>query len=336
MIREYLKLARSFNAVLTAIAPVTGAIAAQQSNILYLILLFLVGFFGHTFGFVFNDVVDYNIDKSSKEIGDRPLISGTISIKNARFFAFLSMAIAFLIAIYIAFATQRFFALVILVTAAFFIALYDVISKKFPFTDIFVAMGVFFLVLYGATITLNSFFEITTLVWIVCILGGIQVMFMQIVAGGMKDIENDYIRGAKTLIITLGVRVIEGKLLVSLRYKIVAYLIQVVDLIFVFLPFLIVWNLNTPSLLTYLQWISLTIIGLCMFILTHRLLTMERFNRMYARKLIGIHYLINFMLVPIMLMTLNPWAIILIIFPPIGFIMSNLILHGTLLQPKTM
>ena len=77
MIREYLKLSRSFNAVLTGISPVMGAIAMEQYNIGFLVLLFLVGFLGHSFGFVFNDIIDYKLDKTSKEIQDRPLISGT-------------------------------------------------------------------------------------------------------------------------------------------------------------------------------------------------------------------------------------------------------------------
>ena len=59
MIREYLKLARSFNAVLTGISPVMGAIAMRQYNIFTLFILFLIGFLGHTFGFVFNDIIDF-------------------------------------------------------------------------------------------------------------------------------------------------------------------------------------------------------------------------------------------------------------------------------------
>ena len=55
-----------------------------------------------------------------------------------------------------------------------------------------------------------------------------------------------------------------------------------------------------------------------------------------ARKLIGSHYMVNFMIVPIMLISLYPWAGILMFFPFLGFIFNNLILHGTLLQPKTM
>jgi len=65
--------------------------------------------------------------------------------------------------------------------------------------DIFVALGIFFLILYGAFYggtPVKSIYDISNLAWIVCILGSIQVFFMQIVAGGMKDIENDFKKGA--------------------------------------------------------------------------------------------------------------------------------------------
>ncbi len=336
MIQEYLKLARSFNAVLTGMSPVMGAIAMQQYDIIFLFLLFLVGFFGHTFGFVFNDIIDYNIDKSSKEISDRPLISGTISKRNAWVFAFIAVGIAFFVALYIVISTTRSYSLIILVVSASFIILYDLVSKKFPLTDFFVAFGIFFLVVYGASTTVDSLGEITSLGWIVCTLAAIQVLFMQIIAGGMKDIENDYRHGARTMAIKMGVRVVDGKLFVSLKYKILAYGIQLGDIAVVFLPFFIVWNISTLSLSQYIQWIALLFVGIIMLWLSYRLLTMERFERRKARMLIGSHYMINFTLVPIMLMGLNPWAGILMFFPALGFVLSNLILHGTLLQPKTM
>jgi len=313
-----------------------GAIAMNQIDIVSLILLFFVGFFGHTFGFVFNDIMDYNIDKSSREISDRPLISGSISKRNAWMFAMLSMALSFLIAIYLSVTTGHYVPLIILAISAGFIVLYDLISKKFPFTDIFVAIGIFFLVLYGAMTVTDSTLQISPITWFVCVLGAIQVLFMQIVAGGMKDIENDYKRGAKTLAIAMGVRVIEGKLLVSMSYKALAFFIQLIDLILVFLPFFIVREFQNVTLLTYGQWIVLILVGLLMFFLSYRLLSMTHFNRVKARKLIGSHYMVNFTLVPIMLMTLNPWAGILVFFPAIGFVLSNLIVHRTLLQPKTM
>ena len=335
-IKEYLKLARSFNAVLTGVSPVMGAIAMQEYNIVTLLLLFITGFLGHTYGFVLNDIIDYKIDKASKEISDRPLISGTISLKKAWAFAISSIVLAFVIAGFIAYNSGLYLPILILGFSALFITIYDIISKKLPAMDIFVALGIFFLVLYGATTVKGSIASITSLTWIVCILGAIQVLFMQFIAGGLKDIENDYKMGAKTLAVKLGVRVTSGKLKISNSFKGLAYGIQIIDVIVVFLPFFIVWNINSLTTFQYAQWAIIILISILMFSISHKLLSMEKFVRSKARKYIGSHYMINFMIVPIMLMTQNPWAGILMFFPLLGFILNNLILHGTLFQPKTM
>jgi len=336
VIKEYLKLARSFNAVLTGVSPVMGAIAMEEYDIFFLFLLFLVGFLGHTFGFVFNDIIDYQIDKSSKEISDRPLISGTISLKKAWIFAILSAVFAFIIAFYIAYNTQYYYPILLLTISGIFIILYDLNSKKFPGMDIFVGLGIFFLILFGALSTTDNIYKITQLTWIVCVLGSIQVLFMQFIAGGMKDIENDYKRKAKTIAIKMGVRITNGKLKVSPSFKTLAYGIQLVDLIVVFLPFFIIWDTYNLTTLQYIQWIIITLIGIAMFYLSYKLLSMKQFNRDKARIYIGSHYMVNFTIVPIMLMTLNPWAGILLFFPGLGFILSNIIIHGTIAQPKTM
>jgi 4-hydroxybenzoate polyprenyltransferase len=336
MLREYLKLARSFNAVLTGMSPVMGAIALGEYDIVILILLFLVGFFGHTFGFVFNDIIDYDLDKSSKEISDRPLVSGTISRRNAWIFSFIAMGIAFIIALYLAVRTGHGYSLAILAVSAFFIILYDLVSKKVLFTDFFVALGIFFLVIYGASIKVGSLNALTPLAWVVCTLAAIQVLFMQFIAGGMKDIENDYRHGARTMAIYMGVRVVEGNLMVSLSYKALSYGLQLIDLGVVLLPFYFGWTPHLEPMFQYIQWIALLIVGIVMLFLSHQLLTMKRFERQKARMYIGSHYMVNFTLVPIMLMSLNPWAGILMFCPALGFVLSNLALHGTVLQPKTM
>ncbi len=337
MIKEYLKLSRSFNAALTGISPVMGAIAMEQYNLMLLFILFIIGFLGHTFGFVFNDIIDYKIDKTSKEISDRPLISGTIKLKNAWIFALSSLTLSFIIAIILAYYTTNFYPIIILSISAFFIILYDLVSKKLPFMDIFVSLGIFFFILYGSSTVANNINEISNIAWFVCILGSIQVLYMQIVAGGMKDIENDYEKDAKTGAIKLGVRVINNKLKISLSFKLLAYLIQLTNIILILLPFIILpLFINQSSNLKYFQWIILSIIAIMMFILSYKLLSMKKFDRKKARGYIGCHYMINFALVPILLMTLNPWAGLLVFLPALGFILSNIILHGTIIQPKTM
>ena len=335
-VREYLKLSRSFNAVLTGVSPVMGAIAMEQYNILTLFLLFLIGFFGHTYGFVLNDIIDYNIDKTSKEISDRPLVSGTISIKKAWIYAIFSMMISFIIASYLALTTRIYYPIIVLAISAVFVTIYDLISKKIPGMDIILTTSIFFLILYGASTVVKDIFNVTKLALIVCILGSIQVLFMNAIAAGMKDIENDYKRGAKTLAIKMGVRIIDGKLKVPIAFKSLAYGIQLIDILLVLLPFFIVWNVTKLSILQYLQWGIIIIIGIILFVLSSKLLNMKYFDRKKARKYIGSHYMINFTIVPIMLMTLNPWAGLIMFFPGLGFILSNIILHRTITQPKTM
>jgi 4-hydroxybenzoate polyprenyltransferase len=335
-VREYLKLSRSFNAVLTGVSPVMGAIAMEQYDILTLFLLFLIGFFGHIYGFVLNDIIDYNIDKTSKEISDRPLVSGTISIKKAWIYAIFSMMISFIIAFYLALTTSIYYPIIVLALSAVFVTIYDLISKKIPGMDIILTISIFFLILYGASTVVKDIFNVTKLALIVCILGSIQVLFMNAIAAGMKDIENDYRRGARTLAIKMGVRIIDGELKVPITFKSLAYGIQLVDILIVLLPFFIVWNVAKLSILQYLQWGIIIIIGIILFILSSKLLNMKYFDRKKARGYIGSHYMINFTIVPIMLMTLNPWAGLIMFFPGLGFILSNIILHGTITQPKTM
>jgi hypothetical protein len=159
---------------------------------------------------------------------------------------------------------------------------------------------------------------------------------MQIIAGGLKDIENDFKKKSKTLAIKFGVRIHNRRLIMTNRFKSVAYGLQLLDMIVVFLPFFIVWDIRNLDLFKYIQWMIIIFIGITMFFLSSKLLNMKEFNRIKARKLIGSHYMINFTIVPIMLMSLNPWAGLLLFFPALGFILSNIILHGTILQPKTM
>jgi 4-hydroxybenzoate polyprenyltransferase len=311
-----------------------GAIAMGNFELYHLFLLFLIGFFGHTYGFVLNDILDYKIDKLNKELVDRPLISGTITLKKAWIFSIISMIISFLLAIYLAYITGSYYPLIILLLSALVITTYDIISKKYPLMDIFSSTAVFLLILYGATTVSGNVFNLTTLAWIVCLLGWIQVFFMQLVPGGLKDIKNDFEAGAHTAAVKFGVRVNQSSVLrIPFVYKVVAYLTQIVNIVFVFIPFLIIFEHRD---IHYVIWVLLCLVGFLMLFVSHKFLNMKYFERDKMRMLLGGHFSINFSLVPIMLMALNPWTFIIILFPPIGFIFSNIILHGTILQPKTM
>jgi 4-hydroxybenzoate polyprenyltransferase len=331
MLREYLKLSRSFNAALTGAAPALGGIANGGYEIWHLFILFLIGFLGHSYGFALNDILDLKIDQISKELYDRPLVSKNISLTKAWVFTFANLFGAIVLAIALAVYTTSYFPLVFLFISAGLITLYDIVSKKYPGMDIFVASGVFALILYGV-LTISR--DITLLAWIVCFLGSIQVLFMQFIAGGLKDIDHDSTAGANTLAIKLGVRENNKKLTIPPGFRTLAYGIQGIDICILFLPFILVFS--PLSFFHYIQILFLFLLCLFMLWISKRLVNLKQFDRDTLRKYIGSHYLINYSLVPLMLMALTPWVGLLIFLFPAGFLVSNLALHGTLLHPKTM
>jgi len=328
-VREYLKLSRSFNAGLTAIAPVMGAIAMKEGALLPLVLLFLAGFFGHVYGFVLNDIIDLRIDKGAAEISDRPLVSGTVSVREAWSLAVLSMLASFAIAVVLAWHWYSWPPILLLGLSALSITIYDLISKRLPAMDVFVGAGVLLLIVYGAA---SVGWPLSRLAWIVVGLGTLQVLFMQFIAGGLKDVENDYRSQANTLAVAMGVRVEQGKLTAPLSYQVLAYGLQAADLVLLFTPLLFIFGWRD----SLVQLAVLVPLSIAMLVVSTRLLGMDRFDREQARQYIGMHYFINFSLVPIMLTVLNPWVGLLVFVPFGAFVLSNLTLHGTLLRPKTM
>ena len=328
MIKEYLKLSRSFNAGLTAIAPVLGALSSGEYSLEHLLLFFLVGFFGHCYGFALNDIIDYRIDRLADELTDRPLISGTISIRNAWIFTAAMLVLSLSIAVAIAFMYSAFVPLILLVLSALSITTYNLISKKMPAMDVFVALGVLLLILYGAFTVSGT---LSKLAGVVAALGTLQVLFMQFIAGGLKDAEHDYKGNARTLAITLGVRMQDNTLFIPLRFKALAYILQGIFLFFLFYPFYAFDAFGGA----YGHMALLAVLGAVMVYVSHRLVSISRFVRNEVRRYIGMHYFINFSLVPVMLSVLNPFIVLIAFIPPAAFLLSNITLHGSLV-PKTM
>lgn len=348
-IAEYLKLARSFNLALTAVAPVFGALAMGEGSLLRLAMLFIVGAGAHIYGFVMNDYIDMRIDSLSGELRQRPLISGTITPRAALSFA-LSGLVVMLVVGYMSmsasstlngsagalvFGRPRVMAL--LVIAAILATIYNFVSKEFPGMDVFVAGAVFFLCVFGAASTAGDIMNVSRLGWVVCTLGGLQVMFMNIVAGGLKDIDHDSKGGGRTLAVVLGCKVY-GKddiLTIPSHFRALAYLLQIIFLLVLFVPFLLGLFSPTPAE-TAILLAMLTAISVAMLGTSYQLMGQRRFLRDRMRKLIGTHYILNYILVPIMLMPVNQYILLLTVVPPLGFLLSNKLLAGSAMKPETM
>jgi len=316
---------------LTGVAPILGALSmwnVGETPIYKLFILFCIGCFSHVYGFVLNDVMDVKIDKLSKELTARPLVSGTITRKKAAYFAISCMIASLVLS---AFFYEEFFSYIFLLSILLFAyglaTIYDVTSKKYPGMDFFVASAVFFLIIFGAS-TLGT---PTSLAWIVALIGGIQVLFMNMINGAIKDIDHDEKGLANILAIKLGARAKGKAITLPTSFKSVGYLIEIVRSFLIFTPFLFLS-------ISYKSWqiIILIILTILTFYSIYKLFLIKEFVRDQIRKNIGITVIFMYATTPFMLSSLNVYIIFFAIVPPLWFICSNLILHHTIFEPKTM
>lgn len=332
MLLEYLKLIRSFNLALTGIAPVLGAVAMwdfKTSNFLWLFILFLIGSCSHIYGFVLNDYLDVNIDRLSRELSDRPLVSGKIKPKNALKLALGALIASWILSLYFYQNLAQWLSLFfILIIADALATAYNITSKKLLGMDFLVAGAVCFLIIFGAA---TVFINLSALAIIVALIGFAQVLYMNVVNGGLKDIDHDWLANAKTLAVKLGAKTTGKSLEIPLSFKLCAYTIITTHAILVISPFLI---LGIP--LRY-ELLAIIIIILCIELyFSSKLLMMKQFDRRTVRKNIGLEVIFMYALAPVMLSNISIYFIALAFIPPLGFVISNLLLHSTILNPKTM
>jgi 4-hydroxybenzoate polyprenyltransferase len=316
---------------LTAVAPVLGALSMWNVGSLSLwklFILFIIGSLAHIYGFVINDVIDIRLDKLSKDLYARPLVRGSITRKRAAFFAISCLIGSFLLSFVFFSDLIRYLVLVFILLIAYFLAtIYDIASKKYPGMDLVVASAIFFLILFGAW-TIGT---PTKLAYVVALIGGIQVLFMNMINGAIKDIDHDKEGSANTVAIRLGAKVYAGIIALPLSFKTTGYLIEITRISLIFLSFVFLGL--SPSLW---QIALLVLFAIVTFFSIYKLYSIKTFDRTRIRKLIGIIVIFMYATTPIMLSSLNSYIILVALIPPLWFFASNLVLHKTIFEPKTM
>ncbi len=327
---------------LTGVAPVLGALSMwtiSEVTLFQLFVLFCIGCFSHVYGFVINDLVDIKVDKLSNELFARPLVSGSISRKKAAIFAVACMIASFVLSILFYKELVSYILLISILIFAYTLAtIYNFASKKYPGMDFFVAGAIFFLILFGAAVTASIEQLLSNpLIWIVALIGALQVLFMNMINGAIKDIDHDAKGLANTLAIKLGAKTRKGIITLPTSFKTVGYAVELTRSFLIFLPFLILTPFNQVGELNILLRIAalilLTIITLYSI---YKLFCIKNFDRNLIRKWIAIIVIVMYSTTPIMLSSLNLYFILVAFVPPLWFISSNIVLHGTVLEPKTM
>jgi 4-hydroxybenzoate polyprenyltransferase len=323
-IRAYFRLGRIHSAVLTGLAPVCTAAAIGRSLTLHHYLeLFLIGFLFHIYLFTLNEVRDIDIDKTSKNLAIKPLVDGSISLKNAKGIVFSSVALILILTL-VFFFGQAFILIPIGLVALALGGVYDFIGKRFPHADYFIALMFFFVALYGGfsvSTTLGLF------VYVIALLAMVQMLINNILAG-LKDVDHDYATGGLSTPIRMGVRVEGERFLVSTSFIAYIVLLKMAHISLTVLPFI-------TRLMSFESWqfyIVLVPIIIAVFFMV-RVLTMKVFNREKIMRAIGFHEIFAFMVIPFLLLGYIGYegAVILIFLPVIWLGVFLVIMYGRLM-----
>ncbi len=209
--------------------------------------------------------------------------------------------------------------------------IYDIFGKKILGSDFILGVGFFFLCLFGASTYTNNFTSITL---VICFLYFFHIIFNNAVEGGLKDVYHDHLAGAKTTATRLGVRLKEGKPLVTKTFQAFAY---VITIIFIGLIFFLIYyqgyNLWFDRYSYHIIIVSL--LSLVLFVTLYKFLHLSKFDRSRLKRLFSAYEITAYLMLLIALSPVLGLGIIISLFliPSSCYLISNIILYKTLLQP---
>jgi 4-hydroxybenzoate polyprenyltransferase len=325
----YLRLLRLQAGALIATLALLGAVVIGQNDPKLLIIIFIIGILYHIYTYVLNEYMDLNVDKQSKDLKRKPLVSGAISEQSA-----LIISISAAIGAYII--TLIFFpytyAIVFLSFAILLGGIYDWRGKKMPgFSDFIIAGSLAFSFFFGASTIPVSIDMVTILIGLLFFF---FVVYANAVEGGLKDVDHDYLGGAKTLALIMGVKVQEGRLFITKKFAAFSFGIEIISFaIILLLAFQPEINLFDSS--EYWKLITVILLIIISLISTIRLNTLKKFDRPLMKKLFGIINSSSGAMIIIMIFPIIGFElmVVLLLLPITWYIVFNIILYGKPFQP---
>ena len=322
-----IKLMRPYGAFLLPLIVVFGALCNEQFDLFYLFELFMLGICFHIFGAVQNDYFDIEIDKKSKYVSERPLARGIVSRKEALFIIIFSFFAAIILAYLLFFTLLSFLTLLL---SFFLVTLYNKYSKRMPGMEYELGAGVSTFALFGALTVSNV---LSPLVIFVVLFVLMKYVFNVGVSANLKDVKYDSKQGIKTTPILLGVRAIDDKLQIPAIFTIYAFSIKGILIGIALMPFL------TGCVSMFLD--SFPVPVICFSILSTlliytlwKILSTPLSERDKMIRYAGIHELLTYFLLPVVLMSylaanINIFApFLLIVVPPLWIKFSVIAFFG--------
>ena len=311
-IKGYIKLMRPYG-ISQPLIVLYCALCNGQFDFFPLLGLFIIGIFGHIFGFVQNDYFDLEIDKKSEYVSERPLVKGIVSRKGALFLVLFSFFASFILAYLFFFTIPAFLALLL---SSFLVTLYNKYSKRMPGMEYVLGATHCTFGLFGA-LTVSDVLSplvIFVLIFVLMQHAGVSANF--------KDVKYDSEQGIKTTPILLGVRAVDDELRIPAVFTIYAFSIRGINIGIALMPFIagyvsmFLYGLPIPiicfsilsPLIIYTQW---------------KMLSTPLSERDTMVRYAGILELLTYFLMPVVLMSyltenINIFApILLIVVPPL-------------------
>ena len=313
LIKEYVRFLRLKAWGVSTIA-VIGAISAKGTiDVFDFIVLFSICVIYNVLGFVLNDYVDYDIDRKSKDLSQRPLVKKTISKKTALGIIILSYFLIIFLSIVF---YPKILALSFLAISLVLGTIYDCFGKRFLGSDLTLSASVAFLCLFGAA-TVSSDIKMITII-ISCIYF-MHVLFFNIIEGGFKDADNDRLQGAKTTASFLGVNN-HPEIFVPIKFKILAFTLEFITAVFVFIPFFVFSEIFEFDF-WYVQIIVLLILTISLFITVRKMLNLKVFHRKKITILITKQEVKRYMIIPFILLSFCDiiWLIFILLLPTLWY-----------------
>jgi len=220
--------------------PVVGALTVTGCSLTWkqFFPLFILGLLSQIYGFVLNDLSDIELDKTSPDLSERPLVKGTVSKRSAIVIVLVSLVLGFGVAYGFFHNGSAIFLLLILTIMG---SIYDLFGKKFVGSDLLVAGATALLCLFGAVVVSEipmGFQKIHYLTWIIVMTAFNQMLYMNIVDGGIKDADHDFKANIKTIAVAWGVRT-GKKLMIPTGFKIFAVSLRSCSVLLIFIPFVV-------------------------------------------------------------------------------------------------
>lgn len=345
-IKAYLRLIRAHTVIATALTPSLGAFATFSvlegtilpwDKIPIIVSLFFVGIIVHVFGEILNDYMDYEIDKTSAELSDKPLVSGEVSKNSALVGLIICFTFLIIILVYFPF---NWLSIVMLFIASLTGIIYQIISKKWLHSAVFLGLYAFFIVLFGGVYAggFNNIINIPPLVYIISTLGFFQLWINTAILGHLKDIKNDSEFGVVTLPMRLGVKVESDgktpKLIMSMGFRSFVIFIQIINLVIAFIPLVFYQKFYNGNINIFLLLIGLIVISTIIMLSQIKTIRFKIFERnklmsTMAVREIGAYFLAIVLLSPQMGLII---VLIYIFLPLIWFFIINRAFTGELMR----